>query len=193
MDNLNQKKKILKNKQKQVVKLVICLLLVLGISVGGTMAFLVTKTNKVENKFNDSSVMCEVTETFENNIKSNVAIKNTGDTQAYIRAYINVTWMDAEGNIFGNKPVENQDYELVFAEENNWIEINGYWYYQLPVNPQDSTDILISSCKLIDSASIPDGYSLSVEIVCSAVQSTPTDAVKQCWNVEIMDNKIVRG
>lgn len=171
---------------KRLATLLVSLVLVLGVAVGGTVAFLSTRTDSKENTFTPSKVTCEVTETFNNNVKSNVAVKNTGDTTAFIRAAINVTWMsnkDAVDQTVSSKvPVKNTDYSIQLADNTNWIQgADGYYYYQLPVGPQDSTEVLIEECKLQENASVPDGYHLSVEIVASAIQSVPEAAVKAAW------------
>lgn len=171
---------------KRLATLLVSLVLVLGVAVGGTVAFLSTRTDSKENTFTPSKVTCEVTETFNNNVKSNVAVRNTGDTTAFIRAAINVTWMsnkDAVDQTVSSKvPVKNTDYSIQLADNTNWIQgADGYYYYQLPVAPQVSTGVLIEECKLLKSASVPDGYHLSVEIVASAIQSVPEAAVKAAW------------
>lgn len=186
---------------KRLATLLVSLVLVLGVAVGGTVAFLSTRTDSKENTFTPSKVTCEVTETFNNNVKSNVAVKNTGDTTAFIRAAINVTWMkDAEAGteyeaanqtVSAKVPLKGTDYSITLAENNNWIQgADGYYYYQLPVNPQDSTEVLIEDCKLLGSASVPDGYHLSVEIVASAIQSAPDSVVQSMWHVTVADGKI---
>ena len=177
---------------KRLATLLVSLLLVLGVAVGGTVAFLSTRTDSKENTFTPSEVTCAVTETFNNNVKSNVAVKNTGDTTAFIRAAINVTWMkDAEAGteydaanqtVSAKVPVKDTDYSIKLADNTNWIQgADGYYYYQLPVDPQESTGVLIEECKLQNNASVPDGYHLSVEIVASAIQSVPEAAVKAAW------------
>ena len=187
-----QKKLLLKKRRIQLVKLVICLLLVLGISVTGTIAFIVTHTNSITNTFKESNVTCQVEETFNNNVKSDVSIKNTGDSQAYIRAYVNITWLDQTDNkVHSSKPIENTDYKITYSDEGWLLGTDGYWYYKLAVDPNDSTAVLISSCELLSTANAPEGYSLSVEIVCSAIQSSPTSAVTDMWNVQVdSDGKI---
>lgn len=186
---------------KRLATLLVSLVLVLGVAVGGTVAFLSTRTDSKENTFTPSKVTCEVTETFNNNVKSNVAVKNTGDTTAFIRAAINVTWMkDAEAGteyeaanqtVSAKVPLKGTDYSITLAENNNWIQgADGYYYYQLPVNPQDSTEVLIEDCKLLGSASVPDGYHLSVEIVASAIQSAPDSVVQSMWHVTVENGKI---
>ena len=108
--NYQRKLKLLQSKQSLAIKLVICLILLLMISVGGTIAFVVTHTSEIRNTFTESVVKCEVDETFEDNVKSNVSIKNTGDTTAYIRAFVNVTWMNESKQVASVSPIESTDY-----------------------------------------------------------------------------------
>lgn len=180
---------------KRLATLLVFLLLVLGVAVGGTVAFLSTSTGSKVNTFTPSEVTCEVTETFKNNVKSQVAVKNTGDTTAFIRAAINVTWMSnqdaANQTVSAKVPVKDKDYSITFAKNTNWIKgADGYYYYQLPVDPQGSTGELIEECKLQENASVPDGYHLSVEIVASAIQSAPDSVVQSMWHVTVEDGKI---
>lgn len=180
---------------KRLATLLVSLLLVLGVAVGGTVAFLSTRTDSKENTFTPSKVTCEVTETFNNNVKSNVAVQNTGDTTAFIRAAINVTWMSnqdaANQTVSAKVPVKDTDYSIKLADNTNWIEgADGYYYYQLPVDPQVSTGVLIEECKLQNNASVPDGYHLSVEIVASAIQSAPDSVVQSMWHVTV-ENGII--
>lgn len=186
---------------KRLATLLVSLVLVLGVAVGGTVAFLSTRTDSKENTFTPSKVTCEVTETFNKNVKSNVAVRNTGDTTAFIRAAINVTWMKneeagteynaADQTVSAKIPVEGTDYSITFAENTNWIRgADGYYYYQLPVDPQVSTGVLIEECELLKNASVPDGYHLSVEIVASAIQSAPETVVQSMWHVTMADGEI---
>ena len=188
--NYQRKLKLLQSKQSLAIKLVICLILLLMISVGGTIAFVVTHTSEIRNTFTESVVKCEVDETFENNVKSNVSIKNTGDTTAYIRAFVNVTWMNESGQVASVSP-KSTDYMIEYSTS-GWLKgSDGYYYYSLPVQPNDKTAVLINSCRLLETASAPDGYYLSVEIVCSAIQSTPVSVVSNIWHVQLSGDEIV--
>lgn len=186
---------------KRLATLLVSLLLVLGVAVGGTVAFLSTSTGSKVNTFTPSEVTCEVTETFQNNVKSKVAVQNTGGTTAFIRAAINVTWMKneeagteynaADQTVSAKVPLKGTDYSITLAENNNWIQgADGYYYYKLPVDPQGSTEVLIEDCKLQESASVPDGYHLSVEIVASAIQSAPDSVVQDMWHVTVANGII---
>ena len=86
--------------------LLVSLLLLLTVTVGGTIAFLIDTECPLHNQFNPSKVTTKVEETLSGKIKKDVYIKNTGDTDAWIRAAVVVTWQDAAGNVYGQAPVE---------------------------------------------------------------------------------------
>ena len=176
---------------KQFILLAAIAVLALGI-VGGTSAYLLTNTGNVVNTFTPSRVTCAVIEDpFTQNVsteKTNVKIQNTGDTEAYIRAAIIVTWQDSIGNVSATLPVagETEDY-TIYINSADWVlKSDGFYYYKNPVAPNVSTANLINSCT-VNKAN--DQYTLCVEILADAIQSTPTSAVKQAWpNVTVADN-----
>lgn len=149
--------------------------------VGGTVAYLVTRTNPKVNTFTPSKVACLVEETFKNNVKSNVQVKNTGDTAAYLRAAVLVTWQDASGNVLGTAPVAGQDYSITMPASDKWAQANdGFWYYSEAVAPGAYTEALIGECKPLKAAP-QAGYTLHVEIVASAIQSTLGTNAQAAW------------
>lgn len=153
-----------------------------------SIAFVFTSTKPVKNTFTDAYVACDVLETFDGTTKSDVTIKNTGEVQSYIRAKVVVTWMSADQTkVTALKPVDDTDYVITYADEinaaTNWKKgSDGYWYYKLPVNVGKETEELIESCSLKEGITAPDGYYLSVEIVASSIQSTPTRVVTEQWD-----------
>lgn len=165
-------------KKKNLITLV-SLLAILCVTVGGTLAYLVTTSGPVTNTFTPTSVTTEVLEKFENNKKTEVKIKNTGSTDAYIRAAIVVTWQNAKGEVYGTQPAAN-DYNLVIGD--GWTEGNdGFYYWNGIVKSDDDapndcwTGELITSCspKVVPPA---DGYFLNVEIIGSGIQAKGKDA-----------------
>ena len=169
------------NKRKATV-LLSSLALILALFVGVTTAFLIAKEGSVTNTFKSSHVACQVNEeSFNGTTKTNVTISNTGDTEAYIRAAIVVTWKDGEnGNVYAGKPVAGEDY-TISLNENDWIEgSDGYYYYKKPVAPGTSTAVLIESCRAV-TEHVPAGYGLNVEILSSAIQSVPEAVVNAKW------------
>ena len=92
------------------------------------------------------------------------------------------TCKDGEG-IVSAQPVTDQDYNMDL-NKSDWFEKEGYYYAKAPVAPDHNTPDLIYSCTEI-AANAPDGYTLSLEILADAIQSTPTRAVEQAWGVTV--------
>lgn len=165
--------------------LFMAIIMLIGAVVGSTVAYLITKTGSVENQFTYAGVSCEVTEKFENNTKEHVQVKNTGSTDAYIRATYVVNWLDADGNIVTSVPdgYRYELYELTENPDNKWTKgDDGYFYYLSPVAPDKSTLGSLLTCTV----TYPENpeYTLSVEILATAIQSTPAKAVKEAWGVD---------
>lgn len=158
--------------------LLAAVIVLLAGAVGGTWAFLVAQSEPVQNNFTYAHVRCTINEKFENDVKSDVRIQNTGDISAYIRARIVVTWKDTSGNVSAAVPVENTDYTIAF-NTTDWKQQDGYWYCNTAVDAKDFTPVLITKCEKTGNA--PDGYDLSVEILADAIQSEPASAVTDAW------------
>ena len=160
--------------------LCMAIIMLIGAVVGSTVAFLITNTGPVENKFAYASVSCEVKEDFNGNTKKNVQITNTGSTDAYIRATYVVNWLDAQGNIVASVP-DGYSYSLNVNPDGKWTKMGDYYYYLTPVAPRDSTPGSLLTCTVTRPEN-PE-YRLSVEIIATAIQSTPAKAVTEAWGV----------
>ena len=125
-----------------------------------------------------------------------IAVLNSGEIDAYIRATVVVNWvmLDHEGNATGtfyaDAPAENLDYSISYNSASGWKKgSDGFWYYTLPVNPNGITEVLISEYSRM--APAPEGYALSIEVLCSAVQSMPTQAVETVFGVTVNGTTLV--
>lgn len=177
---------------RSFVLVVSVLVLLLGI-VGASLAYLSMKTEPVKNEFTYGKVSCEVLEDFDGTVKNNVRIKNTGNIPAYIRARVVVTWKNEEGYLYGTKPVLGEDY--TFAYNPNWIDMKTdsgglYFYFPEPVEPGAETKWMLYDCKKMETANVPEGYDLSVEILADAIQSEPAKAVEEAWGVTVQNGVI---
>ena len=188
-----------RQKAKRVGSGFVLLILAVVLAIGGTLAYIIANTEEVRNKFTPGEVRCEVVEQWEepHKVKSDVKIKNTGNTAAYIRATYVVTWQKDDGDdvtVNGKMPVVGTDYTIEFAENSGWKLIGDYWYYTSPVAPEGVTDVLIASCELAENAEAPEGgYHLSVEIIASAIQSEPKSVVAEKWGVTVDGKGIITG
>lgn len=176
----NNKPRIRMNK---LAILFIAVVMLIGAVVGSTVAFLVTETAPVENKFSYAKLSTEITEYFDGTTKKDVQVTNTGDTAAYIRAAYVVTWRDMSGNVVPSVP-EGYSYKLTENPDNTWKKIGDYFYYPTPVEPTEPNNSTLGSL-LNCTVTHPDNpeYVLNVEILASAIQSTPANAVTEAWGV----------
>jgi len=176
---------------KKTVALVVSLALLLCAGVGATLAYLLDVDGPLNNTFTPSEVTTYVDEEFEDGVKSNVRIQNTGDTEAYIRAAVVVSWQNESGNqVASVAPVLGTDYTMVFSTDTNdgpkdaegnytniegqWVKNGDYYYWTKPVAPGEFTGYLILEATRV--AEPPVGYDLCVEILGSGIQSVPDQA-----------------
>ena len=162
--------------------LLIAIILLISTAVGSTVAFLATKTKPVENSFEYANVSCEVTQNCDTDGSSIVQVKNTGTISAYIRAAVVANWIDADGNSAASVP-EGYSYDLT-CSSGSWVLGNdGFFYYLLPVAPGASTEGSLLTCTV----ACPEDpeYTLSVEVLTEAIQSTPASAVNEAWSAAV--------
>ena len=150
------------------------LLAILMFTVGGTVAFLIAQSNEVENSFATYEISCAVSENFENNVKSDVKIQNTGTDKAYIRVKLIDYYVDGSGNILA----KNGWLTDFTPESADWVKgADGFYYYKLPVAAGVSTG------NLIDAITLTEGQAL--DIIASAIQADGEGAagkpVVQAW------------
>lgn len=174
-------------KARKTATLLVAIVLLLGVAVGTTVAYLIDRTEKIENKFEYAKTDVTVTEEFNGTTKSNVQVRNDSNIPVYIRATYVVNWVDKAGNIVTSVPT---GYEITERTENpggKWIKgADGYFYYPTPVQPNSSTAGSLLTYKVQYPANVttPE-YTLNVEILATAIQSEPKDAVKEAWGVTV--------
>ena len=165
--------------------LLIAVILLVSTAVGSTVAFLATKTEPVENSFEYANVSCKVTQNCDTDGSSIVQVKNTGTISAYIRVTVVANWMDVNdvnGDIAASVP-EGYSYELTCSSDSWATGPDGFFYYLLPVAPGASTEGNFLTCT-VTCPKNPE-YTLSVEVLAEAIQSTPASAVNEAWNVVV--------
>lgn len=181
----------LKNKiSGRIAVILISSVVLIAVGLGATIAYLMTRTPPVENTFTPVAVSCLIHEDFDtaNNVKRDVSVENTGDISAYIRVAIVVNWISESGTIYGDGPILDQDYTITMTGGGWFVGSDGFYYYESPVSAGGSTTILFDAISPI-SGTEPEGYSLSVKIVASAIQSDPGEAVMTAWrNVTVNDD-----
>ena len=169
----------------RLTTMVIATVLLLALAIGGTVAWLSTKDAPITNTFNPSKVACEVTENFNGEVKSNVNVKNTGDTEAYIRVKL-VTYRtnDQGQHIGGTASLPN------FTLGKGWVKYGDYYYYTLPVAPKEKPEADLISSITLESYTDVDGGHQAIDVMAEAIQSEPARAVGQAWGVSISQGSV---
>lgn len=169
----------------KLITLLVSFLMIGAAAISSTVAFLYTYDDPVVNKFIPSKVTTAVVEDIKTNpgVKSDVKIANTGDTTAWIRAAVVVTWQDEEGHVYGKMPVAGTDYDIVYNVDetckamDEWHPVGGFYYWPASVAVGGSTGILIKSCTptqqsiTVSTGSNTVTYYLTVEILGSGIQT----------------------
>ncbi len=181
-------------KRKQIMVLLAGVLLLAGVA--GTFAWL-SVTGVLVNEFGFGTVTPSVNETLDNNVKSNVAVKNSGSAPAYLRVAVDIYWQDKDGARLWDEPVAGTDYTIEWGDKgdasatnspSSWVlASDGFYYWTSSVKPLDKTGVLIKSV----SKKKADGKNLVVDISTQAIQSTPDDAVTEAWNCTVKDGVLV--
>lgn len=171
---------------KKIVAILVLSLLIISVAVGGTVAYIVRSTEAARNNF----VPVYVDSAPVSLSDGKITINNTGEITAYLRAAVVVNWvlLDAEGNAtntyHSSTPVEGIDYQIEFDQTGAWIKHDdGFWYHRTPVGAGATTEVLLSGLTRLTEA--PEGYKLSVEVLSTGIQSTPTAAVEEAWGVTV--------
>lgn len=177
-----------KRRKKLNMFFVALVLLFLG-AAGGTMAFLLDTTSRVENTFTPAEVKISINETVENNTKSGISFTNSNDPKSvpvYVRATLVIYWKDTIDGAEELVPAPAGASVSVPAEMGqDWIKVGDIYYYTVPVAPPDGT----TTAMLMNAVTvtIPEGSTAKcyIDVRAEAIQAEPADAVKAAWPVEV--------
>lgn len=163
----------------RLTTMVIATVLLLALAIGGTLAWLSTKDDPIQNKFLPTKVTCEVTEKFNGTTgeKTKVNVKNTGTIDAFIRVKLVTYRTNDQGQHIGGTASLP-----AFTLGTGWVNYGDYYYYTKPVAPNQKPETnLTDSMTLIGSYLDTDGGKQAVDVMAEAIQSVPEDAVKAAW------------
>lgn len=178
-------------KARKTATLLVAIVLLLGVAVGTTVAYLIDRTNEIKNEFEYAKTDVTVTEDFDGTTKQNVQVWNKSNIPVYIRATYVANWVDEHGNIVTPDPNE-YDYQLTENPNGTWVKgKDGYYYYKDPVPADGKTQGSLLTCTVTKQPENPE-YTLNVEILATAIQSEPKDAVEAVWPVTVNTDKTLK-
>lgn len=160
---------------KKLSAAAIAIILVVVMAIGGTVALLMDSTDSVTNKFAPASSGITIEEKFKENCKTEIAVKNTGDTGTYIRVSLVANYYE-NGNITGGAAVP----DFTLNSEKWFLGNDGYYYYKQPVAAGDVTDNLLASGSKMQ---LEDN--MQVTVLAQSIQASPTSVVHDKWGVTV--------
>ena len=184
---------------RRAALLVLSVVLILSVSVGGTLAYLIRETGPKTNTFIPGEVTTSTEEKFDEQVKKDVYVqngKNDGSLPVYVRAKVIFNWVDKDGETVLSEPVivtddENSMVNINWVGENgdgNWVkEADGYYYYQQVLQPGGQTSNLIESCSPKNGVGPVDGQ-LQVTILTQTLQADVNKtAVATSWGASAVN------
>lgn len=171
-----------KSRSKKTRVLLASLALLLVLSVGGTIAYLMDSTGPVVNTFDPAEAKVTITEDFDGQTKKDIVIENESDFPAYIRATLAIYWIDGNGVIV--KPTDCRISEITI--NSGWVKRGEIYYYTAPV-AKNGTVALLEPGTAITAYISPEfsDYRLVVEVLAEAIQAEPKTAVETAWGVSV--------
>lgn len=161
--------------------LLISLVLLLFIAVGGSVAYLLDITGRVENTFTPAQVEIDPTEETTADSKSNIKFQNSGSVPVYIRATLVIYWEEKTVNNETQVIAQPAGGSVAVGDllNNGWFQVGDIYYYKSPVDPGDWTEVMLGEIKV----TVPEGSDAKcrIDVRAEAIQAEPADAVKDAW------------
>ena len=176
-------------KYKKSGVLLASLVLILALTVGTTVAFLIDSTDIVTNRFSPTHVDISLDEHFDHQTKSRVQILNNGNVDVYIRATVACYWTDSQGVIVEPDDCSYSPDPLELGD--GWVNYQnkGIYYYTKSVEPGVKTENLLKQPVTATISPQHSNYIFHMEVHAEAIQADGVTAsgnkiVEAAWGVD---------
>ncbi len=167
-------------KHKRIWILTLSVMVLLLVGVGATLAFLLSSTDALTNRFLPSQAGCRVMEErFDGVSKQNVTVQNTGNVDAYMRVSVVCNFLDEDGNVVGVIPHLGLDYTLA-CNTADWFLCGGFYYCKRSVAPGENAPVLFTQCDVLETDAAK-AYRLNMDFAAQCIQANPAKAVESAW------------
>lgn len=165
----------------------LALALVLTLTAGGTLAYLVSNTGAVTNTFTPANTKIEIDEPgWNGTTKSSILVKNTGDINVYVRVMLVASYQNADGVVCGTHTAA----EPTFTLGTDWVKIGDYYYYKKAVPAEQSTGNLLGTSITLTKDPDHDDYVMHIDVLAQAIQAEPDSAIQDAWGVTIANGTV---
>lgn len=178
-----------KRKHSKLPVVLVSLILVLGLVVGSTFAYMHDESDKKTNTFQFVEVSCEVEEVFDGQQKTSIKVQNTGDTDAFIRVKLVSYRVNEAGDRIGGTATVP-----AFTLASGWFQKDGYYYYNTAVEAGAFTPEMLGSPITLVEYDDADGGKQVIEVMAEAIQAGGPEgedaAAALAWDVTVSGDKI---
>lgn len=178
-----------KRKHSKLPVVLVSLILVLGLVVGSTFAYMHDESDKKTNTFQFVEVSCEVEEVFDGQQKTSIKVQNTGDTDAFIRVKLVSYRVNEAGDRIGGTATVP-----AFTLATGWFQKDGYYYYNTAVEAGAFTSEMLGSPITLVEYDDADGGKQVIEVMAEAIQAGGPEgedaAAALSWGVTVSGDKI---
>ena len=162
----------------------VALVLILCVTIGGTIAWITAQTPAVTNTFTPATVTTDIEENFDGTTKSNITVTNPktdSSIPVYIRVAVVVGWEKNGQAVYdATCPLPDLTNATKYPLGENWVlHSDGYYYYTKVVDPNESTKPLFMT-DITEPQKKPEGARLQVTILAEAIQAQG-GAVQNAW------------
>lgn len=171
-------------KRRPALWAALALALVLTLTAGGTLAYLVSNTGAVTNTFTPAKPKIEIVEKFDGEVKKEITVKNTGDINVYVRVMLVASYQDAAG-VCGTHADKVPSSVLPDSDYNNtdWVKgSDGYYYYRTALASGATTNNLLAKGKTIVLNQQENCCKMHVDVLAQAIQAEPDSVVGETWS-----------
>lgn len=171
-------------RQRPALWAALALALVLTLTAGGTLAYLVSNTDEVTNTFTPASPGIEVPEEFDKNAKTSIQVKNTGDINVYVRVMLVASYqkeVDGGYEVCGSHAFEAKVPD--FTPSDGWVKgADGYYYYKTALASGATTDNLLATGATIELSQKGNCCKMHIDVLAQAIQAEPDSVVGDTWS-----------
>ena len=183
---------------RKKVFVTLAVIFVLAAMTTAVYAYMLHRSQSVNNQFVPAQVDCTVSETFQDNEKTAIQVTNISNIEAYVRVRLVCNWQDSKGN-----PVVRDADPPTFTLGDGWVMHDGMYYYRKPLDPKTGTtgNLLADGAAIERPAAVKETVTANgvtteywyypvIEVIAEAIQSLPETMVEGVWNVTITDGLI---
>lgn len=165
------------NKRK-LIKSVVMLAsstLIISITVGGTLSYIVASDGPVSKVFAPSEIETVIDYSLSESDGS-YFLTSSSNVDIFARISFDAAWITADGNVYAEQSVTPNDYAVV-VDPDCWTQAGDYYYCTIAIKPGEST----SDISIVQYADSPEGCVLNIEVTAEVIQAADDSITNSEW------------